>query len=69
MSHIQGGSVSTTLNETTVLSIYTHILKPGKPPNEINSYRSISLLPLLSKLFKKKYFIDCCEEKCIIPDH
>jgi hypothetical protein len=27
--------------------------KPGKPANEVNSYRSISLLPVTSKLFEK----------------
>jgi hypothetical protein len=29
------------------------ILKPGKPPHEPTSYRPISLLPILSKVFKK----------------
>jgi hypothetical protein len=29
------------------------ILKPGKPPNALPSYRPISLLPLVSKVFEK----------------
>jgi len=29
------------------------ILKPGKPPDSSRSYRSISLLPFLSKVFEK----------------
>jgi hypothetical protein len=29
------------------------LLKPGKPPNELTSYRSISLLPIVSKVFEK----------------
>jgi hypothetical protein len=29
------------------------ILKPGKPPNELTSYRPISLLPIISKVFEK----------------
>jgi hypothetical protein len=28
-------------------------LKPGKPPNELTSYRPISLLPMVSKVFGK----------------
>jgi hypothetical protein len=29
------------------------VLKPEKPVNEVTSYRLISLLPILSKLFEK----------------
>jgi len=29
------------------------ILKPGKPPHRVTSYRPISLLPLLSKIFER----------------
>jgi hypothetical protein len=29
------------------------ILKPGKPPHDLPSYRPISLLPIVSKLFEK----------------
>jgi hypothetical protein len=29
------------------------ILTPGKPPNELTSYRPISLLPIVSKVFEK----------------
>jgi len=31
------------------------IKKPDKPPNEVKSYRPISLLPLISKLFEKLF--------------
>lgn len=46
--------------------------KPGKPAHEMASYRPISLLPILSKLFEKvllrrlHFFL---EENNIIPDH
>jgi hypothetical protein len=30
-------------------------LKPSKPPNEPMSYRPISLLPILSKVYKKLF--------------
>jgi hypothetical protein len=29
------------------------IPKPGKPPHETTSYRPVSLLPIMSKLFEK----------------
>jgi hypothetical protein len=29
------------------------IPKPGKNPNEVESYRAITLLPIMSKLFEK----------------
>jgi hypothetical protein len=29
------------------------LLKPGKPPHELQSYRLISLLPVVSKVFEK----------------
>jgi hypothetical protein len=32
------------------------IAKPGKPPTETNSYRPISLLPTLSKVFERLIF-------------
>ena len=46
------------------------IPKPGKPPHEATSYRPISLLPIISKLFEKlllkrlKLIVD---EKNLIP--
>jgi hypothetical protein len=47
------------------------ILKPGKPPEEAQSYIPISLLPLLSKIFQKlllKRIHPTLLEKHIIPD-
>jgi hypothetical protein len=29
------------------------ITKPGKPPTEVTSYRPISLLPIMAKLFER----------------
>jgi len=48
------------------------IPKPGKPVNEVTSYRPISLLPILSKLFEKlllKRLKPILDEKQIIPTH
>jgi predicted metallopeptidase len=48
------------------------IPKPGKPPHDATSYRPISLLPVLSKLFEKlllKRLKLIIEEKKLIPDH
>lgn len=48
------------------------ILKPGKPPHEVTSYRPISLLPVMSKLFEKlllKRLKPILEEKNLIPPH
>jgi hypothetical protein len=48
------------------------IPKPGKPPHETTSYRSISLLPIMSKLFEKlllKRLKPIIEERNLIPDH
>ncbi|KAI5720084.1 hypothetical protein M8J77_001627 [Diaphorina citri] len=48
------------------------IAKPGKPPEELTSYRPISLLPVLSKLFEKllyKRLMPIIVEKRLIPDH
>ena len=46
--------------------------KPGKPPNDVKSYRPISLLPVISKLFEKILLIKLkpiLVEKKLIPDH
>ena len=46
--------------------------KPGKPVNEVTSYRPISLLPILSKLLEKlflKRLKPILDEKQIIPTH
>jgi hypothetical protein len=46
------------------------ISKPGKPPNELTSYRPISLLPIISKVFEKlllKRILPMVES--LIPNH
>jgi hypothetical protein len=46
--------------------------KPGKPPHGSTSYRPISLLPIMSKLFEKlllKKLKLIMEDKNLIPDH
>lgn len=48
------------------------IPKPGKPADKVESYRPISLLPVLSKLFEKLFLrriTPILEDKHLIPDH
>ncbi|RZF44126.1 hypothetical protein LSTR_LSTR013198 [Laodelphax striatellus] len=48
------------------------IPKPGKTPHEVTSYRPISLLPVISKLFEKlllKRLKPIIESKELIPKH
>ncbi|VVC46206.1 Reverse transcriptase domain [Cinara cedri] len=48
------------------------VLKPGKPPEQVTSYRPISLLPSISKLFEKlliKHLKPLIEEKQLVPEH
>jgi hypothetical protein len=48
------------------------ILKPGKPADEVTSYRPISLLPILSKLSEKIFLTrlqPLLHEQRTIPDH
>ncbi|PNF20480.1 RNA-directed DNA polymerase from mobile element jockey [Cryptotermes secundus] len=48
------------------------LLKPGKPPHVPASYRPISLLPLLSKVFEKLLFqrlLPIVENQLLLPDH
>ncbi|CAG9138035.1 unnamed protein product [Plutella xylostella] len=50
----------------------TMIHKDGKPPNEITSYRPISLLPVVSKLFEKvilRRITPVLTERSVIPKH
>jgi hypothetical protein len=45
---------------------------PGKPPNELTSYRPISLLPITSKVFEKlllKRLLQAVENNRLIPSH
>lgn len=48
------------------------ILKPNKDPVDIKSYRPISLLPIVSKLFEKLFLLKLMpviEERQLIPNH
>jgi hypothetical protein len=48
------------------------ILKPGKNLSEVESYRPISLLPIMSKLFEKlilKHLKPIIAEKHLVPTH
>lgn len=48
------------------------IHKPGKPVHEVTSYRPISLMPVMSKLFEKcllHRLTTALAEKSVIPDH
>jgi hypothetical protein len=48
------------------------IPKPGKPPNQVSSYRPISLLPIISKVFEKlflKRIQPLIDERNLIPEH
>lgn len=48
------------------------IPKPGKPPNDKSSYRPISLLPTIAKLFEKlflKRLKPIIEERKLLPSH
>jgi hypothetical protein len=47
-------------------------LKPGKRPNELTSYRPISHLPVVSKVFEKlllKRLLQIVEMNRLIPNH
>lgn len=57
--------------KTWKLAIVVPILKPKKPAAEATSYRPISLLPCLSKIYERalKHTIDIyCEDNNIIPE-
>ena len=54
------------------ISLITLIPKPGKPIHEASSYRPISLLPTLSKLFERMLtnrLLPLLEELKTLPDH
>ena len=54
------------------VSQFVTILKSGKPPEDVKSYRSISLLPILSKVFEKLFITriqPILQSTQIIPDH
>ena len=54
------------------ISLITLIPKPGKPIYETTSYRPISLLPTLSKLFERMLtnrFLPLLEQLKTLPDH
>jgi hypothetical protein len=47
-------------------------LQPGKPPKELTSYRPISLLQIVSKVFEKillKRLLPMDENEGLIPNH
>lgn len=57
--------------KTWKVAIVVPILKPTKPASEATSYRPISLLPCLSKIYERalKHEIDIfCEDRNIIPN-
>lgn len=48
------------------------IPKPGKPPTEVTSYRPISLLPIMSKVFEKlllKRLMPIIHDRKLVPPH
>ena len=48
------------------------LAKPGKPPENPASYRPISLLPVICKLFEKLFYtrlIPIIQDRNLIPDH
>jgi hypothetical protein len=53
---------------------YPYILKPGKPPNKLTSYRTMSLLPVVrvsevfEKLLQKKLLVPVENNKSV-PNH
>jgi hypothetical protein len=59
------------LAQWKVAKVILH-LKPGKPPNELMSYRPISLLPIPSKFYEKlllRRLLPIIENRRLLPDH
>lgn len=54
------------------VSIISMIHKPGKPPDNVTSYRPISLLPILSKVYERillNRILPLLEENGAVPKH
>ena len=58
--------------ETWKVSEVIMVPKPGKPPNDVTSYRPISLLPILSKILEKLFLMrlmPLITRNELIPNH
>ena len=65
-------AITLIFNSVLRTGYFTGQWKPGKPAEEVTSYRPISLLPILTKLFGKLFLTriqPILHEKRFIPDH